>query len=85
VIGVINLLCAATSLVCAALLWRGWRQTRARLLLWSMICFAGLALNNVLLVVDTRVLPDIDLAIVRLVPALIGVAALLYGLILDDE
>jgi hypothetical protein len=85
VIGVIYLLCAATSIVCAALLWRGWRQTRARLLLWSTICFAGIALNNVLLVVDTRVLPDIDLAIVRLVPALIGVAALLYGLILDDE
>lgn len=84
-LGVIYLLCAATSIVCAVLLYRGWRRTRARLLLWSTVCFAGLALNNVLLVVDTRVVPQVDLAIVRVLPAVIGAAALLYGLIWDAE
>ena len=81
----INLLCAATSVVCAILLWRGWRRSRARLLLWSTVCFAGLALNNVLLVVDTRLLTAVDLAFVRLLPALLGAAALLYGLVWDAE
>lgn len=82
---VIYLLCAATSVACAVLLWRGWRQSRARLLLWSTLCFAGLALNNILLVVDTRLVPQVDLAFVRVLPAVLGAAALLYGLIWDSE
>lgn len=81
----IYLLCALTSIACAVLLWRGWRRSRARLLLWSTLCFAGLALNNVLLIVDTRVLPEADLALVRLLPALLGAAALIYGLVWDAE
>lgn len=66
-------------------LWRGWRRSRARLLLWSTACFAGLALNNVLLIVDTRMLRETDLALVRLLPALVGAAALIYGLVWDAE
>lgn len=84
-IEVIYLLCAATSVACAVLLWRGWRRSRARLLFWSTLCFAGLALNNVLLIVDTRVLPEVDLALIRLVPALLGAGALIYGLVQDAE
>lgn len=81
----IYLLCAVTSVVCAWLLWRGWRQSRARLLLWSMVCFVGLALNNVLLVVDTQIVPQTDLALFRALPALVGIAALVYGLVWDAE
>ena len=81
----VYILCALTSLACAVLLWRGWRRTRARLLLWSTVCFAGLSLNNILLIVDTRMLPDVDLAIVRMLPALIGAGALVYGLVWDAE
>jgi hypothetical protein len=51
----VYLLCAATSIVCAILLIRGYRRARERLLLWSGACFIGLALNNVLLVIDLRV------------------------------
>jgi hypothetical protein len=82
---IVYVLCALTSTACAVLLWRGYRQSRARLLMWSSICFMGLALNNVLLILDVRVLADVDLAIWRTIPALIGVAALVYGLVWDAE
>lgn len=78
-------LCALTSLACAVLLWRGWRRSGARLLFWSALCFVGLFLNNVLLIVDVRVVPQIDLALVRTVPALLGATALVYGLVWDSE
>jgi hypothetical protein len=81
----VYVLCALTSLACAVLLWRAWRRTRARLLFWSALCFVGLGLNNVLLVIDTRMLPEADLALARLVPALLGAAALVYGLVWDTE
>ena len=45
-------LCALTSLVCAWLLLRAYQRQRTRLLLWSSVSFAGLALNNVLLFID---------------------------------
>jgi hypothetical protein len=82
---VVYVLCALTSLACAVLLWRGWRRSRVRLLFWSALCFVGLFLNNVLLIVDVRMLPTVDLAIVRTVPALLGAAALVYGLVWDTE
>jgi hypothetical protein len=83
--GVVYALCALTSLLCAILLWRGYRRSRQRLLLWSALCFTGLFLNNLLLVADVRFLPAIDLATIRILPAIAGVACLLYGLIWDSE
>lgn len=76
-------LCACTSLLCTALLVRGYRRTGARLLLWASLCFAGLALNNVLLFVDLRVVPTIDLSVWRSLPALVGLGVLIYGLVWD--
>jgi hypothetical protein len=76
-------LCALTSLLCAVLLARGYRRSRARLLLWSSLCFAGLALNNVLLFIDLRVVPDVDLSVWRSLPALAGLLVLVYGLVWD--
>jgi FtsH-binding integral membrane protein len=81
---VIYALCAAASLACAVLLFRGWRASRVRLLLWGTLCFTGLTLQNILLVVDMR-LAAVDLALLRLVPALLGVCVLLYGLIRDER
>ena len=78
-------LCALTSLACAVLLLRGYRASRARLLLWSGLCFAGLALNNVLLLIDKRVVPTLDLSLWRTLPALAGVALLLYGLVWETR
>ena len=82
---VIYVLCALTSTACAVLLLRGWRRSRVRLLLWSGLCFVGLAANNVLLVVDMRVVPDADLSFVRTLAALAGVALLLYGFVWDAD
>lgn len=81
----VYILCAVASLGCTWLLWRGWRRSGARLLMWSALAFLGLFLNNVLLILDVRVFPEVDLAIVRLVPAVLGILAMLYGLIWDSE
>ena len=82
---IIYVLCVATSLACAILLWRGYRRSRARLLMWSSLCFFGLALNNALLILDVRILPAVDLSIWRTVPALAGITLLVYGLVWDAE
>lgn len=81
---VVYILCALTSLACALLLWRGYAQSRARLLLWSALCFAGFFLNNVLLVIDVHI-PQVDLSLWRSLPALIGIALLIYGLVWDAD
>lgn len=80
----IYLLCVFTSVLCAGLLLRGYVRSRTRLLLWSGLCFCGLALNNIMLVVD-RATPQVDLSLVRTLPALLGLALLLYGLIWESR
>jgi len=77
---IVYALCAVTSILCALLLLRGYARSRFRLLLWSGFCFAGLAVNNILLFVDFRVLPETDLSLIRAVPAVIGAAILVFGL-----
>ena len=80
---VVYALCAATSLACAVLLVIGYRQDRERLLLWSALCFCGLAVNNALLFVDLAVVPGIDLSLYRSLAAAGALALLLFGLIWD--
>jgi hypothetical protein len=81
----VYVLCALTSAACAVLLLRAWRRARQRLLLWSGLCFTGLALNNMLLVIDERVVPETGLSLVRTLPALVGVALLRYGFIWEAD
>ena len=78
-------LCAITSILCSVLLLRAWRVSRTRLLLWSGICFAGLATTNVILVLDQLVWPDADLLAPRLWISLGALVLMLYGLIFSDE
>jgi len=78
-------LCALTSLACAFLLLRGYARTRVRPLLWVGLCFTGLALNNVLLFIDVRVVPQLDLSLWRSLPAAAGLALLLYGLVWETR
>ena len=80
---IVYVLCALTSLLCAVLLFRAWRSSGARLLFWGAVCFTGLMLNNVLLVIDVR-MNQVDLAGLRLIPALVGVGLLLYSLIRNE-
>jgi hypothetical protein len=79
------ILCTFTSIACAALLLRGYNQSRSRLLFWSGLCFVGLALNNILLIVDLRLLPDVDLSLIRSLPALAGLLLLIFGLIWEKQ
>lgn len=81
----VYVLCAATSLACAALLLRGYWQNRLRLLLWSGLCFVGLGIDNVILFLDLVILPDLDLSLWRRLAALGGLSILLYGLIWDAK
>lgn len=81
----IYMLCALTAGVCAALLLQSYARGRYRLLLWSGLCFIGLTLNNLLLVVDKLVVPTLDLSVWRSSVALLAMIVLLYGLIFDVE
>lgn len=79
-------LCALTSILCSVLLLRGYRRTGYRLLFWSGLCFAGMTINNLLLVLDRVVFPPaVDLVPLRLWTALIALLPLLYGLIWEEE
>lgn len=78
-------LCTLTSLACAWLLLRSYRRTGHRLLFWSGLCFAGMTLNNVLLLLDKLVFPSVDLLPFRLGAALLALLLLLYGLIYEKE
>jgi len=83
--GIVYVLCALTSLSCAVLLLRSYVKRHVRLLLWSGLCFCGLTLNNFILFADLYVFPQIDLSIVRTLPALLGVVVLIVGMIWDSR
>lgn len=78
-------LCALTSVLCAWLLIQAYGRRRSSLLLWSGIAFAGLAVNNVLLVLDKLVFLQVDLSLLRSCTALAAMAVLLFGLIWSAE
>ncbi|MGE4208654.1 MAG: DUF5985 family protein [Oligoflexales bacterium] len=71
------------SVVCTFLLLRGYRQSKSHLLLWSGLCFVGLALNNVVLFIDMVILPDANIqgAFWRNLLSSISGSLLLFGLI----
>lgn len=82
----VYILCMVTSAACAFLLLRACARTSVRLLLWSGLCFAALAVNNALLFVDRVVIGDaMDLSLWRQIAALMAVSVLLYGLIWDAD
>jgi hypothetical protein len=78
---IVYLMCVATSLLCAYLLARAFRRGRTRLLIWSALCFALLAISNLVLAADVMLLPSIDLTVVRLLTSLAAVVVLQYGFI----
>jgi hypothetical protein len=82
---VIYSLCAVAALICTVLLLRAYRQAGYRLLFWSGLCFAGLTANNLLLVLDKLVFPDVDLSTLRTSVALVAMTVLLYALIWRAE
>ena len=81
----VYVLCLATSALCAALLTRAYLRSGARLLLWSAVCFALLALNNLLVVADVLFFPQADMTYLRLLASLAGVSVLLYAFIWETD
>jgi hypothetical protein len=81
----VYILCAATSLFCAFLLFRSYRSQRSRLLLLSTLCFVGLAVNNMVLVIDLIVFPEIDLRLLRTLVAYVSILAFLLGLVWESR
>ena len=77
--------CAATSILCLLLLARGYMQTRVRFLFWAALCFLGLTINNLLLLFDVVIYPELDLRPGRSLATFFALAAMLYGFLWDDE
>ena len=82
---VIYFMCAGNSAACAALLLRGYSQTKVDLLFWSALCFVGLSVSNALLVVDLVFVPEVSLLLVRHLVTLSSLTILLYGLIWETR
>jgi hypothetical protein len=78
-------LCALTCVITAVLLLRSYQKTHVHMLLWSGLCFIGLTISNVFLILDRIVYPSVDFSIPRLSSAFIGLLLLLYGLIWEGD
>jgi hypothetical protein len=78
---IVYVLCLLTSAACAWLLGRSYFATGTRLLLWSSVCFVFLAANNLVLVLDLVVWPELDLRLPRLLLALAAVVSLIWGFV----
>lgn len=74
-------LCFLTSAICAALLLRGYARSGGGLLVWTGLCFALLAVNNLIVVLDMLVIRDTDLNLYRLAASFAAVCVLMFGLI----
>jgi len=81
----VYVLCALTSIACATMLFGSYRAKRTRLLFFSSLCFAGLAINNMLLFLDLIIVPEVDLSWWRSGVALAAMMVLLYGLIWESR
>ena len=82
---VVYVLCFITSATCAWLLARGYLRSKARLLLWSALCFVLLAGNNLLVIVDLLIIDDRTFQLERLAITLAAVGVLLFGFVWDLE
>ena len=79
-------LCLLASLLCAGLLIRAWLQARTRLLLWTAIAFAFLALNNLLLFVDLVLFPaQLQLWWPRQIALAAAIGVLIYAFIWEVD
>ncbi len=79
---VVYILCAVTSLACAVLLVRAYLRSKSPLLLWSSVCFVGLLINNIILVIDLVFMKsEVDLLLARDLTNTASILALVIGLV----
>ena len=85
-LAIVNALGTLTVGLCAFLLLRAYARVKQRLLLWSGLCFVGLAISNAVLFFDLAVVPaDVSLYTWRLAIAAFSMLLLLYGLIFESD
>lgn len=83
--GMVYTLCTLTASACAFLMLRSYFRSSYRLLLWSGLCFVGLAIANLLVIIDNFFLNAGDLSTLRYIAGLVSLLPLLYGLIWDER
>jgi hypothetical protein len=83
--GGVFILCAATCLLCAIMLFRGYARTHVGLLFWSGLCFVGLMVDNLMLYADLFVFHDVSLVIWRKLPGFVALVLLNFGLIWESK
>jgi hypothetical protein len=81
----LDILTFLTTALCGILLLRAYQTVRKRLLLWSGLCFAGLAVSNILRIADLRIFLALDLYTYRLGTTAIALALILFGLIWESQ
>jgi hypothetical protein len=81
----LDVLTLLTTVLCAALLLRAYQNVRKRLLLWSGLCFAWLAIANALRIADLRIFFALDLYTYRLGTTAVAMGLLLWGLIWESH
>lgn len=84
-LAIVNILGTLTVGLCAFLLLRAYARVRQRLLLWSGLCFVGLAISSAILFVDLALVPSVTLYTWRLSVAAASMLLLLYGLIFESD
>lgn len=72
------------TLSCAVLLLRAYARVRRGLLLWSGLCFVGLTIDSVLVLVDLTMFPSLDLFTWRLASVAASVSLLVFGMIWEQ-
>jgi hypothetical protein len=83
---VVYLFCALVNIGCAVLLLRSYFRSRAKLVFWGSVFFICFALSNIVLFFDLAICPpSVDLSPYREGLTLIGVVALVFGLIKEGD
>jgi Family of unknown function (DUF5985) len=83
---IVNLIGMIVVGLCAVLLLRAYASVRRRMLLWSGLCFAGLAASGALAYIDLELMPtEVNLYTWRLGIAAVSQLLLVYGLLWENE
>jgi hypothetical protein len=73
-------LCAVASIVlCMVLLSKSYRASRARILLWANLCCAGLAINELTLLIAKALLAHADPSLLGASTSLVIISVLIFG------
>lgn len=78
-------LTSLTTLLCAVLLLRAYASVRKQLLLWSALCFIGLTVSNLLVIIDNVIFPQVDFYSYRLGATAVAMGLLVFGLVWESR